>query len=201
MRARLSARDRRALVLGAAVVVPALVWMFAGAPYVRALGEARARLDAERDLLARELELVASAPAHLADAERATQGLLNAAPRLFAAANDGPPAAMLADYVRLHAREARVHIASVAPVEAEQRGARLHESALVVTGESDLEGLLTLLARLEAGRKLVRVDGLSVDATRSAAQPGGVQPIAFRFTVVALVLPEDGTPARAEAGT
>src|SRR5690606_21878341 len=88
MRARLSARDRRALELGAAVVMPVLVWMFAGVPDVRALGEARARLEAERDLLARELELVASAPAHLADAERATQGLLNAAPRLFAAAND-----------------------------------------------------------------------------------------------------------------
>ncbi len=78
--------------------------------------------------------------------------------------------------------------------------AALPETALLVTGESDLEGLLTLLARLEAGGKLVRVEGLAVDAA-TAAQPGGALPLSFRFTVVALVLPADPAAARAEAGT
>jgi len=204
MRARLSARDRRALAVGCAVVAFALLWTYVVTPYMRALADTRARLDAARELLARELELAALAPALAVAAERAAGRLWDVAPRLFAGAGDGLAGAALAEYVRAHAREARVHIASVAPVDADENAptasspVRLREIALRVAGESDLEGLLTLIARLEGGEKLARVRGLTVDA--KAPQPGGALVLSFGFEIVALALP-DSAAQRAEAET
>lgn len=204
MRARLSARDRRALAVGCGVVALALLWTYVVTPYMRALTDTRARLDAARALLARELELAALAPALAAAAERAAGRLWDVAPRLFTGAGDGLAGAALAEYVRSHASEARVHIASIAPVAGagEDAGAsspmRMREVTLRVSGESDLEGLLTLIARLEGGGKLARVRGLAVDA--KAPQPGGALPLSFRFDVVALALP-DSAAQRAEAET
>lgn len=208
-RARLSGRDRRALALGGGVVALALLWTYAAAPYLRALEDVRARLDAARGLLARELELAASAPALAVGVERAAERLRDVAPRLLPGTGDGVADAALADYVRRHAREARVHLASVAPAgagagdaeRATAAGIRLQETALLVTGEGDLEGLLTLVARLETGTKLVRVDGLWIDAGQAAPQPGGALPLSFRFTVTGWALPHGGASnARAEEG-
>ncbi|HEY8468380.1 MAG TPA: type II secretion system protein GspM [Longimicrobiales bacterium] len=200
MRARLSRRDRRALALGGGIVALALLWTYAVAPYLRALEDVRARLEVARGLLERELELAASAPAIAAEVERAAERLRDVAPRLLPGTGDGVADAALADYVRRHAREARVHLASVAPAgagggDAERdtgAGIRLEETTLLVTGEGDLEGLLTLLARLEAGVKLVRVEGLSIDAGQAAPQPGGALPLSFRFTVTGWALPNAG---------
>jgi hypothetical protein len=206
IRARLSSRDRRALAVGCAVVAFALLWTYVVTPYMRALAHTRARLDATRVLLARELELVRLAPVIAAAAERAAGRLWDVAPRLFAGEKDGLAHAALADYVRAHAREARAHIASVTPVAgagedvsaAESSPMRLREIALRVAGESDLEGLLTLITRLEGGAKLARVRGLTVDA--KAQQPGGALVLSFHFDVVALALPDSAARA-AEAET
>ena len=206
MRARLSARDRRAVAAGGTVVALALLWTYVAAPYMRALADTRARLDAARVLHARELELAAQAPVLALEAERAAERLWGVAPRLFTGAGDGLAGAALAEYVRAHAGEARVHIASVGPVDGADEDAatvasspmRPREIALRVAGESDLEGLLTLIARLEGGSKLARVHRLAVDA--KAPQPGGALPLSFRFDVVALALP-DSAAQRAEAET
>jgi hypothetical protein len=198
MRARLSERDRRALALGGAVVALALLWTYAVAPYLRALEDVRARLEVARGLLERELELAASAPAIAAEVERAAERLRDVAPRLLPGTGEGVADAALADYVRRHAREARVHLASVAPAvegaggPARSTGGRirLEETTLLVMGEGDLEGLLTLLARLETGMKLVRVEGLSIDVGQASQQPGGVLPLSFRFAVTGWALPD-----------
>ena len=58
----LSRRDRRALTLGLAVLLPFFLWMFALRPYRDALADARDRLASERALLQREEALVAAAP-------------------------------------------------------------------------------------------------------------------------------------------
>ena len=205
MRARLSARDRRALAVGCAVVALALLWTYVLTPYMRALADTRARLDAARELLARELELAALAPALAVAAERAAGRLWDVAPRLFAGDGNGLAGAALAEHVRAHARDARVHLTSVAPVADAGESAstmsspmRPREITLRVAGESDLEGLLTLIARLESGDKLARVRGLTVDA--KAPQPGGALALSFRFDVVALALPDSAAQV-AEAET
>src|SRR5439155_20235562 len=52
--AELSGRDRRAVLLGASILLPALFLVFGVRPYVNAYGEARDALAAERGTLARE---------------------------------------------------------------------------------------------------------------------------------------------------
>ncbi|HEX7049246.1 MAG TPA: type II secretion system protein GspM [Longimicrobiales bacterium] len=183
-RPSLDRRDRRALFAGAAVLVPALLWTFAVAPYLRAVTDARARLAAERALLDRELALLASAETYPEAFEEGAARLLAAAPRLFGGGNDGAASAALARYLEANARASRVLLVQVDPIAAEDAGGVVR-LGLRVRAETDLEGLLTLLRRLGSGAKLIRVESLHVEAAQADPQLALSQPEVLRidFTV------------------
>jgi hypothetical protein len=169
----LSPRDRRAVVAGLLLVAPALAWSRGALPWLRAVGDAREALAAERALLDRELRLLAGAERYPAAFQVGAERLLAEAPRLVGGADDGAASAALSGYVRTAAQEARVHLTRVEPAPSTDAGAGITALPLEVRGESDLEGILTLLHLLETGPKLVHVTALALEAPerRAAAAP------------------------------
>ncbi len=99
----LGRRDRRALLLGAWIVVPVLLASLVVRPAVATLLDLRDSIERERMLLGRELRLVSDASR---DREllRITERALNdAAPRLFGGSEPVTASAELARYVRSQA--------------------------------------------------------------------------------------------------
>lgn len=163
---RLSPRDRRALGLGLAILLPVLLWLFVLRPYRDALVEARARLAQERSLLEREEGLVAAAPTLPAALEAATERARRAEMRLVRAANAPLAEEEVTRYLEGIAGLSRVLLQEMRGVEPE-RGAVAPEGTTVVRlalrGESDLEGVLTFLHRVEESPLLLRVSELSIE--------------------------------------
>jgi hypothetical protein len=221
---KLEGRDRRAVLLGGAVLGPALLWVFAVAPYLAAVGEAADRLAAERRMLRGDLELLASASEYPKAFDAGAERLLAAAPRLMSGDDEGAAVAALAGYVRRMAQAGGANLTRVEPAAATDAGGGVRALPVGVTGETDLEGLLTFLQLLETGPKLLHVQELRIEAAAGAsaqqaggaaylaavpsyAQDPGAQPevITFHFTATAFTLaaPADtsaakGTPAPAE---
>jgi hypothetical protein len=155
-------RDRRAVVLGAALLVPALVFIWGVRPYLGALDDARQELAAQRDALAREEAAVSSArdnPLLRRVADSAMQAMQ---PRLFEARDDVMASALLASYVGDVAQRSRVWLqdASTRPSTVGKDGVRALQ--VDIRAESDLRGTLRFLQALARGQKLVRIDRLDV---------------------------------------
>lgn len=199
---RLTARDRRTILLGAAVLVPSLVWTLAVSPYIDALSAAERRLADQRALLRRELKVLAEAKAYPTAFGVGARRLLAAAPRLTGGEDDAAAGAAVASYVRQLAGMGGANVTRVEPGAAHNAGGGLAALPVAVTGEADLEGLMTFLQLLESGPKLVRVDELKVEANDGpvsagasysptpfwVAPGGGQEVIQFRFTATGYTL-------------
>jgi len=203
----LSARDRRALLLGGLILGPALLWALVAAPYLRAVSYASERLIAERELLRREVELLATADEDPAALEVGAERLLEVAKRLVGGENPAVANAAHAQYLQTVARDSRVLITRMEPLAAEEAGIGLVALPLRVQGETDLEGLMTLLHSLEAGSKLVSVENLRIQGLRTAAAAGSAdaEVLTFEFTTSGFMLveldgPLPGAPVESEAG-
>jgi len=216
-RPALSARDRKAVTWGAAVLVPALAWTLVVSPYLDALGEAKARLEQDRATLEREMEVLAETADYRRAFDEGAEKLLAAAPRLMGGDDDGAASAAVAGYLRRLARMGGAHVTRVEPGPSRDAGGGVTALPVGVSGESDLEGLLTFLQMLEAGPKLVDVAELRIEASSSTPAgigtayggqpfytPSGVpaeQPevITFRFTATGFTLAQPAKKADAEA--
>lgn len=212
-RLRLSPRDRRAVLAGALVLAPGLAWAFAARPYLDAVADARDRVHTGRALLAREQALLAEADSFPARFETGAGLLMAAAPRLLGGEDDGEAGAALAGYVRRLAGLSRTHLVRLEPSVTRDAGGGLTALPLEVSGEGDLEGILTLVELLETGPKLVHVQGLSLDggaSSATAAVPAyspylGVVPeaqpqsLSFRLSLVGFSLTAEGAAPVASA--
>src|SRR5262249_27636121 len=149
--ATMSTRDRRAVVLGIGILLPALLFIWGVRPYQAALSDARDQLATERATLARERAAITTARSnpqlqHIADsAMRAMR------PRLFEGKDDVMASAELASYLGDVARKSRVWLqtASTRPAVASPDGVRTLR--VEIRAESDLRGTLTFLQSLERG--------------------------------------------------
>jgi len=190
----MSARDRRAVMLGAIVLLPPLVWLWAIRPYQAALADARDQLATERSTLARERAAVAMALRnpqlqHIADSAMRTM-----APRLFEGRDDVMASAELASYLGDVARQARVWLqdASTRPAGPSAHGVRtLH---VELRGESDLLGTLFFLQTLERGEKLVRVDRLDISRS-SRTNDEDAETLAITATVSGFAIEDTSAPS------
>lgn len=192
----LAPRDRRALRWGAWLLAPAFLWTAAVVPYLRTVRDAGSRLAAERELLARELELLRGAGDHAAALESGGAHLLEVAPRLFGGDNASAAAAALAQYLQEGGAVSRVRLARLEPGTATEVGVGLIAVPLRVQGETDLEGLLGLLYLIEEGSKLVRVDDVRVQVARAVGPTAAAMPevLSFQFTATGFRLAEPPAP-------
>ncbi len=174
----LGPRDRRALVLGGLVLVPALVWTVAVRPYRAAVAEVRERAVAERDLLERELALLASrseleaALRQAAEEAAAVEGRILRAPSLVLA--EGELSRLLEDYA-LRSRVLLEEIRSGELARGEASPPGLAVVRLHLKGESDLQGVLTFLDHVERSPLLLRIRGLALEPQTARQEGEGQQ--------------------------
>jgi hypothetical protein len=170
-------RDRRAVVAGLAVLLPALLYVAAVLPYRAALGELRERTAAERALLEREEALLALAPSLPRALEEVQDRAARASLRLVSAANVPLAEAEVTGFLEEIATLSRVLLQEMRGVES-RRGEALAADALrpirlSLRGESDLEGVMTFLRRIESAPLLMRVVELSIEPQYEGSARGG----------------------------
>ncbi|HEX6745862.1 MAG TPA: type II secretion system protein GspM [Longimicrobium sp.] len=201
-RISITPRDRKAITVGAAILVPGLIWAFAVSPYLHALRSAESKLGDERRLLRRELELLAEARGYPAAFADGAKKLLAVAPRLTGGDDDAAAGAAVAGYVRRLAQMGGANVTRVDPAPVRDAGGGITALPVAVTGEADLEGVMNLLQLLETGPKLVRVDELKIEAQDGpvaagaayaptpffVAAGGGSEVIRFSFTATGYTL-------------
>ncbi len=188
-RRTLSTRDRRALWLGALVLLPALFFVYGVKPYLAALDSARDSLSAERLALARERAAVQAAERNPGMQSLADSLVREMSPRLFAGRDDVIATAELVSHLGDVAREHDVWLqnATTRPSEVGEAGVRtLH---VAVRAESDLEGLLRFLQALERGNKLIRVERLDVSVTPNVFSDTDVEPVTISATITGYAMP------------
>ena len=178
------ARDRRALRLGAWLVVPALFVALAVRPYQRARRAVTEDLSGQRALLARELGALRDAPRDAAAARLAKQSLSEAQLRLFAAADVVAASAQLASYVSERAAEYGVDI------EESETSAPLDSTtvaAVDISATGRVFALVEFLRALEDGPKLARVDRMTLAPAPGGHGGGGT--VTLRMSVASRSIP------------
>lgn len=162
----LADRDRRAVLLGLAVLLPALLYTAAWKPYRAALEDTREQVATERALLVREQELVAHGSALPASIRTLEDRAGRASRRLVTAANVPLAEAEVTGFLEELAQLSRVLLQEMRGVEPRRGEAAvegLRPIRLAVRGESDLEGVLAFLHRVESSPLLMRVLELSIE--------------------------------------
>ncbi len=189
-RAGLSPRDRRALMLGAFVLLPSLFFVWGVKPYLASLSEARDFLSVERAALSRERAAVTAAQRN-PGMQRLADSLMRAmSPRLFAGRDDVMATAELVSHLGAVAEEHNVWLqnATTRPAEIGDAGVRTLHVAL--RAESDLEGVLRFLQALERGEKLLRVERIDISVASGSFVADGVEPVSVSASIMGYAIPE-----------
>jgi type II secretory pathway component PulM len=161
-RGQLTPRDRRALAIGGLILAPLLVFSVLVNPFLHARSALRERVREQRDLLRREMALVASAqtlPTRLADARGA---LASRQSRFFPGRDRLAATTALVSLVGDEARRQGVLLEGIESRTPNAAGEGIVAVEVELHGRGDLEGLLRWLQALEAGSRLLRVEQLSV---------------------------------------
>jgi hypothetical protein len=161
----LSSRDRRALLLGGLVLLPALGWILLVRPWLGHLDDLRDRTEAERALLARERAVLAEAPTLPARLEETRVALEREQARLLHAPNLALAEAELARRLQGLSREHRVDLSEVRAVSLPpgiSPPPGIQPLRLSLRGTSDFQGILEFVHAVEADPQLLQVLSMSM---------------------------------------
>jgi type II secretory pathway component PulM len=178
----LPARDRRALLIGLTVLLPALAFVAVIRPYLRAERSSREAIALERDALARELDLVEHAPTLPREISEASMQLATATRRLYTGAEPVAATAALARDVRKAFDDAGALVMRMDARDAAVMPTGMRDLSIEVRASGDIESILAAIASLESGRKLVRVTRIAIDRD-GIREAGGAQPLAAIATI------------------
>jgi hypothetical protein len=188
----LSPRDRRAIVIGAVILIPALTWSLLVQPYRATLEDLQDRLAAEQALWEREQAVVREASSLSDRIETTRLEITRLEMRLVRA--DNPALAETEITARLErlARTSRVLLKEVRSIPASPRlsaPAGVAPLFLSVSGESDFQGVLDFFRGVEQDHLLLGIDEISVGPAPAAGGAGGddsnrVQSGVMRFSAV-----------------
>lgn len=196
----MSPKDRRAIILGAVIVLPALFFIWGVRPYRAAMAETRDELETARLALSREKAAVSATAAAPGSQRLADSALAIITPRLFEGRDDAIASAQMAAYLGSVARRSRVLMqdANTRPSTSSADGIRTLR--VEVRAESDVQGVATFLQNLEAGQKLVRVDRLEISRVPGLEDKNGFETLSiaatisgFAFTAPPATSPSGGT--------
>jgi len=195
----MAARDRRALLLGAAILLPALLFVWGVRPLLATLRNNRDLLVSEQGTLAREMAALDAARAN-PDLHRVADSAMRAvAPRLFQGRDSVMATAELVSHLSMVAADHDVWLqnAVTRPSTVDEGGVR--RLRVEIRAESDLQGVLSFLTALERGDKLVRVERVDIARVLALDTDDGVEPVTVAATIVGFALPDQpsGNAARA----
>ena len=203
----LNPRDRRAILMGLGILIPAAGYVLAWKPYRASLEDVRDRVIAEQELLNRELEVMetsGSLPQKIQQARAEADGHEE---KLVRAASGVLAEAELTDFLESSAFRSRVLLEEIRGGEfgrGEEPPPGLSVVRLHLRGESDLEGVLTFLDEIEKSHLLVRIRGLALEpevARPVSDDDGGGSRTAVPTGVVEFQLIVDGFARLEEHGS
>ena len=179
----LSAKDRRAIALGAVLLVPSLFYIWGIKPYRAGISEMRDQLETAREALSREKAAVVATRTN-PNAQRAADSALDkVTTRLFVGRDDAIASSELASYLGDIARRSRVLMqdAGTRPSSISPEGIRTLR--VEIRAESDIQGIVKFLQSLEGGTKLVRVDRLEISRTPGLEDKNGFETLGVAATI------------------
>ncbi|MEP6619097.1 MAG: GspMb/PilO family protein [bacterium] len=196
MKARaMSTRDRRAVTVGLAILVPSLLFVWGVKPYFAAVTDAKEQLSVERETLARERAAIDAARRNPKLRDRADSAMRAVTPRLFEGRDDVMASAELTSYLGEVAREHRVWLQDAATRPAVQLPGGVRALRVELRAESDLRGVLSMLRALESGAKLVRVDRLDISRVAKVTADDASETLAVSATVMGYAKGVPSAPA------
>jgi hypothetical protein len=157
-RISMSPRDVRALVLLIVAAVAAFAWRPLSAAYT----ELRDGIASNRQALAIELDLLENATRYPDLYATADSNLRSVMPRLFLEQDDVLATVALQQFVDNVARNSSVLITHARNQPATRLRNGIRELQIEIQAESDLEGILKFLDRLEAGMRVIQVRSLDL---------------------------------------
>jgi hypothetical protein len=187
----LSPRDRRAIAVGGAILLPALLYIWAVRPYRAALDDARERLASERAALARERAAVLAAHRNPQLQRVADSAMAVATPRLFTGRDDVMASAELTTYLGDVASASHVWLQDAATRPAVTSAGGVRTLHVEMRGESDLQGILTFLEAIEDGTKLVRVDRLDIARVPRVSDDDNLETLSVSATIAGFAIVEE----------
>lgn len=194
-----SPRDRRALSIGALIVLPLLAGNFLVRPGVALLLEQRAALESDRALLAREIRATRELSRQTEILRTGTTALTADLPRLFDGSNAITASAELGRYVSLRAAANGL---AVEQIETQTRldsarGAHSADSSGVaertetprdlrigIRARGGIVGIYAFLRALENGPMLVRVEAIEI--ARASTEDAADGSLALTATIAGL---------------
>jgi hypothetical protein len=180
----MTAKDRRAITVGLAILLPSLFFVWGVKPYFAALSDARQQLSVERETLARERAAIAAAHRNPQLRQQADSAMRAVTPRLFEGRDDVMASAELASYLGDVARESRVWLQDASTRPALQSPGGVRALRVEVRAESDLQGVLNMLHALETGDKLIRIDRLDISRVTKASTLDATEALSVSATIV-----------------
>jgi Tfp pilus assembly protein PilO len=157
---------------GATVCATALVFAFGVRPYIRALGETREELTAQRELLTRERAVLRASDRFPAALRQSQSALAEQSTPLFDAVDELSATSDLSDDISKAALENRVLVQQLETRNGEALDQGLVAVAVDIRAEGDFEGVLHFLDTLEKGPKLVHVSSLTLTRVDRPAAAG-----------------------------
>ena len=191
----MTSRDRRAITLGAAILVPSLFFVFGVKPYVAALSDAKQQLFVERETLARERAAIDAAQRNPQLRQKADSAMRVVGPRLFQGRDDVMASADLASYLGDIARANRVWLQDAATRPSVQAPGGVRALHVEIRAESDLRGILSMLHSLETGGKMIRIDRLDISRVARSLSSDGSETLALSATVIGYALGTEMAPS------
>lgn len=194
----LKERERKVLLWGAIIAIPALLYTYGLKPMRASFADKKEQLEFERDALARERAAIAAAKRnpqlqHVADSLMQTTSQ-----RLFSSSDDVMASAELGSYIGEVAGKHHFLLTTATTGAVPKTKSIVRTLSEDIRGESDLQGVLEFLQALEQGPKLVRVS--RIDISRPTRDADDIETVLFAATVTAYALPpEPATPVDTRA--
>jgi type II secretory pathway component PulM len=165
-RAGVSARERRTIAIGAALIVAALLASFVVLPFARRWGEREAAIDARADRLARLQALVRDAPRLAVSVQSAERALAARPQRVIGARSAALAASAVQSLLQGYAAESGVQVSRVDVASAPDTAGGLAAIPATLTATGDVHGLAALLERVEHGPRALEIVDLAVQSVR-----------------------------------
>jgi hypothetical protein len=177
----LAERDKRALRLGVLLAAPILVFQFAVKPYGAHLSRRTDDLATQQGLLSRELQVLRQRSAYRAHHGQALRLLKETESQLFLSPDEVTASAALTHHVTEQARQAVVQVHQVQTLPVMSLSDDLVAVEVEIRGESDFEGVLTLLHGLEFGDKLITIPIIRIESV-TQGKSDAAEPTVLTFT-------------------
>jgi type II secretory pathway component PulM len=186
-----TARDRRALLLGGAATIGAVLLLRVLPWMARSVRELRAEAAERVALLSRADEVLAGAPAARDSLARALGAVVALAPKLVDGHTAAEAQASLSGLVSLTAGRHALRVVRLDPLPDSAAGA-FGRVALHAELEGDIAGLTRFLRAIEVGDPLLTLPALSIQAADPAGRPNAPEQLRIEATVAGLYLPRAG---------